>query len=39
MAPLDKQDIVNFLSAQTITAKRKEGALALALASPSYQWY
>ncbi len=39
MAPDDKQDVLNYLTSQAMSDKRKQGALAIALASPSFQWY
>lgn len=39
MLPADKADLLKFLQAAPIDDKRKQAAFALALASPSYQWF
>jgi hypothetical protein len=39
MMPGDKQDVLDFLSAQPVDAYRTKAAFAIALASPSFQWY
>jgi len=39
MMPGDRQDILDFLSAQPVDAYRTQAAFAIALASPSFQWY
>lgn len=39
MLPADRANVLRYLKAKPINSRRIQGAFAIALASPSYQWY